>query len=237
MKRIRPVLVASVVITLLFMAGVCLGAAPFYEGKTIRLIVGTSPGGGFDSYARLLARHLPKHIPGAPTIVVPRGALGGRRETGGERPAPRDGIVSSVAVGVGVAGAPIAAVVNTPAALTRLQAIEDPAILRSSAALLGLLQSSADEWFRGGGGDAEAIEARIAERAVQNAHLLLLPHACQRPRPILLRRIGAALLPRRTERQEIQLRRRVGDLHLQEGKQPARHTQPDPDIPPVIPES
>jgi tripartite-type tricarboxylate transporter receptor subunit TctC len=49
---------------------VCSGAAPYYEGKTIRLIVGTSPGGGFDSYARLLSRHLSKHIPGAPTIVV-----------------------------------------------------------------------------------------------------------------------------------------------------------------------
>ena len=53
---------------------------------------------------------------------------------------------------------------NTPAALTRLQAIEEPAILRASAGLLGLLQLSADEWFQGGG-DAAAIESRIAERA------------------------------------------------------------------------
>ena len=45
-------------------------AAPYYEGKTIRIIVGTSPGGGFDSFARLLGRHLARHIPGAPTIVV-----------------------------------------------------------------------------------------------------------------------------------------------------------------------
>jgi tripartite-type tricarboxylate transporter receptor subunit TctC len=49
---------------------VSFGAAPYYDGKTIRLIVGTSPGGGFDSYARLLSRHLAKHIPGAPTIIV-----------------------------------------------------------------------------------------------------------------------------------------------------------------------
>jgi cysteinyl-tRNA synthetase len=40
----------------------------------------------------------------------------------------------------------------------------DPAALKASANLLGLLQSSADEWFRGGGDDA-AIDARIAERA------------------------------------------------------------------------
>ncbi len=45
-------------------------AAPFYEGKSIRLIVGFSAGGGFDTYSRLIARHLGKHIPGNPTIVV-----------------------------------------------------------------------------------------------------------------------------------------------------------------------
>jgi cysteinyl-tRNA synthetase len=52
---------------------------------------------------------------------------------------------------------------NTPLALSRLSALEGSA-LKASAALLGLLQSSADEWFQGGG-DAEAIETRIAERA------------------------------------------------------------------------
>jgi cysteinyl-tRNA synthetase len=53
---------------------------------------------------------------------------------------------------------------NTPAALTRLQAIEDPATLKASAGLLGLLSSTEDEWFRGGV-DEGAIEAHIAERA------------------------------------------------------------------------
>jgi tripartite-type tricarboxylate transporter receptor subunit TctC len=42
----------------------------FYEGKTIRMVVGFSAGGGFDAYSRALARHLPKHIPGNPTIIV-----------------------------------------------------------------------------------------------------------------------------------------------------------------------
>ncbi|HEX9786962.1 MAG TPA: hypothetical protein VGB09_03005, partial [Candidatus Binatia bacterium] len=45
-------------------------AAPFYDGKTIRLIVGFSAGGGFDTYSRLIARHLGKHIPGSPAIIV-----------------------------------------------------------------------------------------------------------------------------------------------------------------------
>ncbi|HXG50986.1 MAG TPA: tripartite tricarboxylate transporter substrate-binding protein [candidate division Zixibacteria bacterium] len=45
-------------------------AAPFYEGKSIRLIVGFSAGGGFDTYSRVIARHLGKHLPGNPTVVV-----------------------------------------------------------------------------------------------------------------------------------------------------------------------
>jgi len=43
---------------------------PFYKGKTIRIIVGLSPGGGFDAYSRLLARHMGKHIPGNPNFYV-----------------------------------------------------------------------------------------------------------------------------------------------------------------------
>jgi cysteinyl-tRNA synthetase len=53
---------------------------------------------------------------------------------------------------------------NTPAALTRLQAIDDPATLKASAGLLGLLTGSAEEWFQGGA-DGNAIETRIADRA------------------------------------------------------------------------
>lgn len=42
----------------------------FYRGKTIRLIEAYSAGGGYDTYARLIARHLGKHIPGNPTVTV-----------------------------------------------------------------------------------------------------------------------------------------------------------------------
>ena len=40
----------------------------FYEGKTVRLIIG--PGGGYDYWGRLLARHMAKHIPGNPAFIV-----------------------------------------------------------------------------------------------------------------------------------------------------------------------
>jgi tripartite-type tricarboxylate transporter receptor subunit TctC len=58
-------------------AGILLGrpadaqdVAGFYSGKTVRVVVGFSAGGGYDQYARLLARHIGRHIPGNPTVVV-----------------------------------------------------------------------------------------------------------------------------------------------------------------------
>jgi tripartite-type tricarboxylate transporter receptor subunit TctC len=53
-----------------FLSGTKLFAQDFYKGKTIRIIVGFSAGGGFDTYARAIARHINKQIPGNPTIVV-----------------------------------------------------------------------------------------------------------------------------------------------------------------------
>ena len=44
--------------------------ADFYKGRQISLIVGSSAGGGYDTYSRLIARHLGRHIPGNPAIVV-----------------------------------------------------------------------------------------------------------------------------------------------------------------------
>jgi tripartite-type tricarboxylate transporter receptor subunit TctC len=44
--------------------------ADFYKGKTIQQVVGYGPGGGYDVYARVLARHMGKHIPGNPNIVI-----------------------------------------------------------------------------------------------------------------------------------------------------------------------
>src|SRR5918996_1655958 len=45
-------------------------ADDFYQGKTIRFIVGFAAGGGFDTYSRMIARHIAKHIPGNPNTIV-----------------------------------------------------------------------------------------------------------------------------------------------------------------------
>ncbi len=60
------------------LAAVLLAAVPaqgetvaeFYKGKRVNLVVSYGPGGGYDVYARVLARHISKHIPGNPNIVV-----------------------------------------------------------------------------------------------------------------------------------------------------------------------
>lgn len=55
-----------------FTAPVQVQAAPasFFEGKTVRVVVGLGAGGGYDRYARAIGRHLGKHIPGKPTVIV-----------------------------------------------------------------------------------------------------------------------------------------------------------------------
>ena len=61
----------AIVLGLVFMMGPRRGmAADFYEGKTVRMVVMTTPGGGYDTYARAIARYLGKHIPGEPKIIV-----------------------------------------------------------------------------------------------------------------------------------------------------------------------
>ena len=47
-----------------------VSGAEFYKGKTIRFVVGYSPGGGYDTYTRAVARHIGKYIPGHPTPIV-----------------------------------------------------------------------------------------------------------------------------------------------------------------------
>lgn len=61
----------------LLLAGLLVGpgTAPaaedgFFKGRTIRFVVGFSPGGGFDTYTRLIARHFGKHVPGNPNTLV-----------------------------------------------------------------------------------------------------------------------------------------------------------------------
>jgi tripartite-type tricarboxylate transporter receptor subunit TctC len=62
---------ASLILVTLISALPAVAAADgFYEGKTVRIIVMTSPGGGYDTYARSIARYLGKHIPGKPNVLV-----------------------------------------------------------------------------------------------------------------------------------------------------------------------
>jgi tripartite-type tricarboxylate transporter receptor subunit TctC len=74
-------------------AAVPASGADFYAGKTIDFEVGADVGGGYDIYARTLARHMSRHIPGNPTIVVKNmpGAGSGRTALFISNVAPKDG--------------------------------------------------------------------------------------------------------------------------------------------------
>jgi len=64
-------LIAGIVgLGLLPYAALAVAQEPFYRGKTVRIVVGFSAGGGFDTYSRTLARHMARHIPGNPTVIV-----------------------------------------------------------------------------------------------------------------------------------------------------------------------
>jgi tripartite-type tricarboxylate transporter receptor subunit TctC len=85
--------------------------ADFYKGKQVQMIVGHSPGGGYDIYARLLARYLGPYIPGNPTIVVQNmtgaASLVSANYLYGK--APRDGTV----IGLIDRGLPLMAILGT----------------------------------------------------------------------------------------------------------------------------
>ena len=68
--RLLPVVIAAVFVLLSPDSVRGEAAADFYAGKQISLLIGTTPGGGYDAYGRLLARHLGRHIPGNPAIVA-----------------------------------------------------------------------------------------------------------------------------------------------------------------------
>ncbi|MBY5775156.1 hypothetical protein HFN63_34825 [Rhizobium leguminosarum] len=69
LKLISRLLVAAGILMGLSGASMAQSVEEFYRGKTIDLIIGYSPGGGYDQYARLIARHIGEHIPGKPQIV------------------------------------------------------------------------------------------------------------------------------------------------------------------------
>jgi tripartite-type tricarboxylate transporter receptor subunit TctC len=78
-------------------------AADYYAGKSIDLLIGAAPGGGYDIYARLVGKHISRHIPGQPTIVAKNMPGAGSARAAGfiSTMAPRDG----TAVGAVMPGA------------------------------------------------------------------------------------------------------------------------------------
>jgi len=83
-------------------------AAEFYKGKQVDLYIGYSAGGGYDVYARLLARHMGRHIPGGP-VIVPRNMEGAgslRLANWLYKAAPKDGTAFGT-IGRGIAFDPL----------------------------------------------------------------------------------------------------------------------------------
>ena len=78
MSKAFPLLVTIVIgVTFVMASSTKVLAEDFYKGKTIRIVVGASPGGGIDTYTRAAARHMSRYIPGNPTLVVQNMAGGG----------------------------------------------------------------------------------------------------------------------------------------------------------------
>src|SRR5688572_19650929 len=66
LARLATVVCASVLAT---SSGHAQSVADFYRGKSVQLLIGYTGGGNYDLQARILARHIGKHIPGNPTVV------------------------------------------------------------------------------------------------------------------------------------------------------------------------
>jgi cysteinyl-tRNA synthetase len=118
-----------------------------HKGETLRLA--------------LLSAHYRQPLPWTEKLIEQaRATLDGlyRKAGDAEASSPDDGVLEALRDDL-----------NTPLALSRLSAIEDPAALRASARLLGLLAESANDWFQGDA-DATGIEQRIAERAAAKSN-------------------------------------------------------------------
>jgi tripartite-type tricarboxylate transporter receptor subunit TctC len=93
MPVLRNAVPAAFAAAALLATGSLLHAADYYAGKSIEMIVGGGAGGGYDIYARTVARHLSRHIPGEPAIVVKNmpGAGSGKAAQYITAIAPKDG--------------------------------------------------------------------------------------------------------------------------------------------------
>ena len=94
----RATRLAGIFALLMFAAGSALAQQPFYAGKTLTIVAGTSPGGYYDIAARTVARHLPRFIEGHPSISVQNDPVGGGLGLGNRlaHTMPRDGTFIAV---------------------------------------------------------------------------------------------------------------------------------------------
>ncbi|HME60481.1 MAG TPA: tripartite tricarboxylate transporter substrate-binding protein [Candidatus Binatia bacterium] len=94
MLRIISTFFLSLLIVTPHSADAAAADADFYRNKTIRFIVGFAAGGGFDAYARVISRHMGRHIPGNPSIIVDNMTGAGSRVAANFLfKAPADGLV------------------------------------------------------------------------------------------------------------------------------------------------
>src|ERR1700730_15260440 len=107
-------------VAVIMLAPAIPSAADYYSGKSIELLIGAPPGGGYDIYARALARHFGRHIPGQPTIIAKNMPGAGSARAAGfiSTMAPKDG---------NVIGAIMPGAVMGPLLEEKAEALFDPA--------------------------------------------------------------------------------------------------------------
>src|SRR5262245_65420590 len=93
--RLSPVALLAGGLVLASAPAPAQGVADFYRGRTVSFVVGFGPGGGYDLYARVISRHIGRHIPGNPIVVVQNmdGAGSVRASNYVYSVAPKDGTV------------------------------------------------------------------------------------------------------------------------------------------------
>ena len=93
--RARPMVLSASLAALAALAPLPASAQDFFAGKSIDLLVGAPPGGGYDIYGRVVARHIGRHIPGNPNIVPKNMPGAGSARAAGflAKSAPKDGTV------------------------------------------------------------------------------------------------------------------------------------------------
>ena len=117
--------------------GAATRAAESFAGKTISIYVGSAPGGGYDIYSRVIARHLGRFIPGHPQIIVQNmpGAGGAKAASYIANVAPRDGtaigaISPGVVVGPLLGGMPARNMIRPRSLISQLPIMASASVSR-----------------------------------------------------------------------------------------------------------